>query len=150
MIARVLAPNKMTTIEVESDTIKGLFRAVADAQEVFGCLTCGGCNGVNVKLKISGGKNRKGVEFKNYMAVCNDCHLILEFGQKGAEELWPKNKRGDGGSRGWKTFDTIVAEAKARREAEEGGGPPPSADPVDQRRPAGDAAPEDGQPESPW
>jgi len=131
MIARVLAPNKMTTIEVESDNIKGLFAAVAAAQEVFGCLTCGGCNGVNVKLKISSGKNRKGVEFKNYSAVCNDCQLILVFGQKGADELWPKNKREDGGARGWKTFEVIVAEGEARREAERTGGE--GAAPVDQR-----------------
>ena len=122
MIARVLAPNKMITIELEADKIKDLFEDVAHAQEVFGSLTCGGCNGVNVKLKVTGGKNKKGVPFKNYTAVCNDCHLILVFGQKGADELWPKNKREDGGSFGWKTFDTIVAEGEARREAERTGG----------------------------
>ncbi len=145
MIARVLAPNKMITIELEADKIKDLFEEVAHAQEVFGSLTCGGCNGVNVKLSVRGGKTNDGVPFKNYEAHCNDCHLILPFGQKGSDILWPKNKRDDGGARGWKTFEVIVAEGEARREAKRTGGRPSgSADATDQRTPESEGE------RSPW
>lgn len=109
MIARVLTPDKRTTVEVESDTMVGLFSAVAEVQDIFGSLTCGGCHSVNVRLGVRPGKTKEGKPFKNYEARCRDCGRILRFGQTGdGMHLWAKTKDSDGGRSGWMTWDELT------------------------------------------
>jgi len=128
VIARILTPDKRTTIEVEADTMKGLFEAVADVQGVFGNLTCAHCDSVNTQLVYRPGKTKDGKPFKNYECWCHDCRRILSFGQKddGKGSMWAKNKDSDGGRRGWKTWEELTDRGG-------GGGDSQHTDDTDQR-----------------
>lgn len=142
MIARVLTPDKRTTVEVEADTMTGLFRAVAEVHDVFGSLTCGGCDSVNVRLNVRPGKTKDGKPFMNYEACCHDCGKILRFGQSGdGMHLWAKTKAEDGGRRGWMTWDEMI---NRRKSGSNGGGSPQDEDQSQDQPGLGD------EQETPW
>ncbi len=113
MIARILTPDKRTTIEVEADTMTGLFEAVADVQGVFGNLTCAHCDSVNTQLVYRPGTSKEGKPFVNYECWCHECRRILSFGQRGKSDLWAKNKEKDGGRRGWKTWEELTGRGES-------------------------------------
>ena len=107
MIARILTPDKRTTIEVEGDDVSSLFDAIAAVQEVFGNLTCA-CGSVNTRLVVRPGKTHDGKPFVNRECRCNDCQKIMPFGIRLDGGMWAKNKATDGGVRGWKTWDELT------------------------------------------
>jgi hypothetical protein len=135
LIARLLTPDKRTTIEVEADSIVGLFEAISEVQGVFFGLTCA-CDSVNVRLDVRPGKTNDGRPFKNYEARCCDCGKLMRFGLREDGGMWAKNKPADGGTRGWMTWSELTG----------GCGDSQRRDEHDQRTPES----EDDRPETPW
>jgi late competence protein required for DNA uptake (superfamily II DNA/RNA helicase) len=75
--------------DVEAETIKQLFRNIAEIQEVFeGDKTCGRCGNDHIQLRV---RNPK--EFEFFELVCMTCNSTLELGEtKDKKSLFPRRK----------------------------------------------------------
>ena len=84
--------NPDCTLEVDVKDIKGCFRFIACAQEVFGIKRCGNCESTNLRLNFRKAKTADGRDCEYYSVKCNDCGYEFKFGQKHAEgaPLFPK------------------------------------------------------------
>lgn len=79
-------------IEIEEKSQKGLFEALAEAQEVFGEKVCGKCKGTDLKFSVRTNKD----EDKFYEIVCQKCGARLSFGcHKKGDTLFPKRMEED-------------------------------------------------------
>lgn len=77
MKAQYRTAAKNLLIEVEASTTKGLFKALAEAQEIFDAETqCGRCHGENIHFRV-----REIDEFEFYELHCRDCGGVLSFSQ---------------------------------------------------------------------
>lgn len=73
-------------IEVESETIKGLFEELAEAQEIFGARECDLCHSKDLVFRV---RRPEGYVF--YELHCNNCKGQFQFGQtREGGRLFPK------------------------------------------------------------
>lgn len=78
-------------IEIEERNQKDVFKALAEAQEVFGEKSCGKCGKSNLKFQV---RENDGNFF--YELVCQDCGARLSFGaHKKTDTLFPKRSEED-------------------------------------------------------
>lgn len=101
MKAHVKSQTGRIVVEVESDTVKGLFEQLAAVQEILDPdPACGACNSGAVKLRV-----RTIGKYKYYEMHCESCTASLSYGQqKEGGALFPhrKDKRGNElPNRGW-------------------------------------------------
>jgi len=92
------------SFEVEAQTFKQLFQAIAETQEVFEADTnCGCCNSANIRFRVRSAQDN---EF--YEIYCEDCTATLSFGQtRQGNKLYAKRKDNDGTpipNRGWRVW----------------------------------------------
>lgn len=87
----------MLTVTVHAETVKDLFRLVAQVQEVFGAdAACGVCGGQKLSFRV-----RVVDDFEFYELACS-CGAVLQYGQhKNGGTLFPKRQAGEPGRRGW-------------------------------------------------
>ena len=92
------------TIEVEGETQKDIFKALAGAEEVFGENTCGKCGSTNIRCIV---RMNDGNEF--YEMRCMDCGARLAFGShKKGGGMFPKRRDADGNylpNNGWQKWN---------------------------------------------
>jgi hypothetical protein len=79
-------------VKVEGATTKDLFKAAAEAQEVFGEPDCGKCGKANIRYVC-----RTVGKFTYYELACQDCHAKLQMGQMEGGKLFPVRKLIPGG-----------------------------------------------------
>ena len=96
--------NGRLTLKVESESQKDLFRAVAQAQEVFEAeTTCGCCRSEEIRFQ-----HRTVDAFEYFELVCGQCSARFEFGQhRAGGTIFPKRRAEDGEilpNRGWKLW----------------------------------------------
>jgi len=78
--------------ELEGETVKELFRSLAEVQSIFGAdQSCGRCKSVNLQFRV-----RAVEEGDYYELVCLACLATLQFGQSRKGGLWPKRKDPEG------------------------------------------------------
>jgi hypothetical protein len=77
MKAHYKTGNGRIVIEIQGETVKDVFRAIAQAQEVFEAAhTCGSCNSEDIRFQV------RTVEDNDfYELVCLECRAQLHFGQ---------------------------------------------------------------------
>ena len=102
--AQVKSRNGRLLIKVEGATIKALFTAIAEAQEVFdGDVRCGACQSNYIVFRT-----RTNEKFLFFEQVCRECGAVLTYGQqREGGGLWPKRKGESGDlfeNHGWVKF----------------------------------------------
>lgn len=100
MKAHIKSGNGRLLIEVEGESIKDLFRAIAEAQEILDAdAACGACGSQVVKHHV------RDIDKFTYFELRCECGAALAFGQlKEGGGLFPKRKGADGKelpNRGW-------------------------------------------------
>jgi len=90
-------------IELQADDVKGLFRAIAEVQEILDAdSNCGACGSPAVRFRV-----RKVDKFEYFELAC-ECGARLQFGQlQDGHGLFPKrrNERGEElPNRGWQRY----------------------------------------------
>ncbi len=76
---------------VEAESQKELFETLAEFQEVFSVVKCGGCGEYNLRYTIREQEDKKGKTHKYYELRCQDCYAKLPFGQHdNGKTLFPK------------------------------------------------------------
>lgn len=92
------------TIQLESDSVKDLFRDLGMASEVFAIDTCGNCQSQDVVYRV---RHVEGNDF--FEVVCRGCQHSFSFGQhRTGNTLFPKVRDADGRplpKGGWSRFD---------------------------------------------
>lgn len=104
MKAHYRTKSNRITFEVEGQSVKDLFRGIAEIQEVFEADDqCGHCESKNIQFRL---RRNEGNEF--YELACEDCNAALSYGQtKKGDTLFPKRKDASGtplADRGWKVW----------------------------------------------
>jgi hypothetical protein len=86
-------------IEIEERNQKDVFKALAEAQEVFGEKCCDKCKSNDIKFVVRENKD----EDKFYELVCQKCGARLSFGcHKKGDTLFPKRREeGEDGKTKW-------------------------------------------------
>ena len=93
--------NNRFCTEIELESVKDLFKKLAEFQEIFDEPYCGQCKGDNLQFMV------RTVEGNDYYELkCNDCFAKLAYGQhKAGGGLFPKRKSSDGNfdkeNKGW-------------------------------------------------
>lgn len=113
MRAQYRTYNGRITIEVTGETIRDLFRGIANAQEAFEAdAVCGMC-----QSECIGFRHRKVDKNDYYEMVCNSCRARLQFGQhKEGGTLFAKRQDKDGNPLRWNGWSRY--EPKPEREPE--------------------------------
>jgi translation initiation factor 2 beta subunit (eIF-2beta)/eIF-5 len=84
-MAKVTVVSGNVTVEAEGQ--KELFETLAEYQEVFSVVDCGGCEEANLRYTVREVDGNKFYEIR-----CLNCYAKLPFGQhKGQGTLFPKN-----------------------------------------------------------
>ncbi len=85
--------NGRITFEVEAESVKPIFVALSQIQEVFDCEhECGMCHSTDLRFQA-----RKVDDFDFYELACNKCRARFSFGQaKKGGALFPKRRDEDG------------------------------------------------------
>jgi len=85
--------NGRLVFEVEGDTQKSLFKAIAELQEIFECDdACGCCGSPHIRLNV---RTIDGNDY--YGLVCISCGAELAMGQhRNGRTLFPKRTDGNG------------------------------------------------------
>lgn len=104
MKAHYKTSNGRITFEVQGETVKDIFRQIAQAQEVFDAeADCGCCESKDIRLVA-----RQVEDFTFYELSCAECHARFQFGQnKQGGGLFPKRKDEDNNylpNRGWSVY----------------------------------------------
>ena len=108
--------NGRLVFEVEGDTHKALFKAIAELQEIFECdVSCGCCGSQAIHLGV------RTIEGNDYYGLaCAACGAELSLGQhKNGRTLFPKRTDAKGAplaNRGWKRFRSDRAIAAPRQQ----------------------------------
>lgn len=92
-------------VEVQGETVKDLFRGIAQVQEVFEAgRECGACQSQSIQFRT------RSIDDNDYYELaCMDCHCKLDFGQhKKGGTLFAKRKDVEGNwlpNNGWKKWE---------------------------------------------
>ena len=102
MKANYTSKNGRLTVELESDSQKGLWAQLAAFQETFEEPACGKCNSGDLKFVVRKTTDGKKKEFDYHELRCNKCGAKLAYGVINDETgtLFPKRKGEDGQFRG--------------------------------------------------
>lgn len=106
------------TIEIEGATIKSMFEAVAEVQEIFEAEdTCGNCGSTHIRFRVRVIEDPPG---KYYELHCQECRADFSFGQlRDNQGLFPKRVHEESRSplpnRGWRIYEPPEERRTKRR-----------------------------------
>lgn len=110
-------------IKVEGDGVLDVFRLLAQAEDIFGNVTCGICGSEKVKLQVRKVKLESPArEFDSYEARCLECNAVLPFGVHAdgsglfCRAYVEKDGQRDYSTRGWRK---IQEQAEQNEQGEE-------------------------------
>ncbi len=93
--------NNRIKVELENNSLKEIFKQLAEFQEIFDEPKCGSCNSENIHFLV------RTVDCNDYYELkCRDCLAKLAYGQhKTGGSLFPKRKLTNGNydkeNKGW-------------------------------------------------